>query len=183
MNEELAEIFSISYITRYHLQHEKIRPLSIEAYMKLELERSSADCFIITIMGYARSSFRVFESYFRIVIASDDDDIRLISKHSISHFITYELSPGIYSNKDISEAVYTMGDHGGTLKIEYDDIKLKTKIILTRFGSTFGTLRFDEKSFCKTLLGIINQQTPSWDYKPTNAIHSDSPVKHTMNNF
>ena len=42
---------------------------------------------------------------------------------------------------------------------------LPWKLILTRFGN-FGTLKFDEKSFFNTLLGI----TPYWDYKPTNAI-------------
>ena len=60
--------------------------------------------------------------------------------------------------KDISEAVYTMGDHEGTLPIEYDDKTMKTKLILTRFGSTIGRLRFEEKSFFITFLGL----TPLW---------------------
>ena len=33
----------------------------------------------------------------------------------------------IYPIKEISEAVYTMGDHEDTLNIEYDCIKMKTK--------------------------------------------------------
>ena len=45
---------------------------------------------------------------------------------------------------------------------------------MTRFGRTFGTLRFDEKSFFNTLLGFA----PYWDYKP-NAIHADSPGAYT----
>ena len=52
---------------------------------------------------------------------------------------------------------------------------MKTKLILNRFGSAFGTLRFDEKSFLNILLGFA----PYWDYKPTNAIHSDSPGVYT----
>ena len=48
---------------------------------------------------------------------------------------------------------------------------MKKKLILTRFGSTFGKLCFDEKSFFYTLLGF----TPFWDYQPTNAIHTNSP--------
>ena len=52
---------------------------------------------------------------------------------------------------------------------------MKTKLILKQFGGTFGTLRFDERSFFNTLLGF----TPYWDYKPTNAIHADSPVEYT----
>ena len=47
----------------------------------------------------------------------------------------------------VAEAVYKMGDHEGTLQIEYDDKSMGTKPILTRFGLAFGTLRFDEKSF------------------------------------
>ena len=48
---------------------------------------------------------------------------------------------------------------------------MKAEVILTRFGSLSGTLRFDEKSFSNTLLGF----TPYWDHKPTNAIYADSP--------
>ena len=52
-----------------------------------------------------------------------------------------------------------MGDHEGTLQFEYDDISKKTKHILTRFGSTFRNLKFDEKFFLylseiHTLLGL-----------------------------
>ena len=63
-----------------------------------------------------------------------------------------------------------MGDHEGTLQTEYVDDTMKTKPILTRFGSSFGTLRFDERACFKTLLGF----TPYWDFKPTNAPHADS---------
>ena len=86
-----------------------------------------------------------------------------------AHFITYELLPGIYTNKDISEAVQPCGDHEETIKNEFDDNTMKTKLILTRFGSVFGTLRFDEKSFFHTLLGF----PAYWGCKPTNAFHSD----------
>ena len=122
-------------------------------------------------MGYARFSFRDFESYLRIVVGLDEDDIQLILNQYNANFVTYELYPGIYTIEDLQEAVYLPGDHEGTLQIEYDDLNEKTKLILTRFGSTFGTLRFDEKSFFDSLLDF----TPFWDYKPTNAIHADSP--------
>ena len=64
-----------------------------------------------------------------------------------------------------------MGDLEKTLKIENDDIRMKTQHILSHFGSTFGTLGFHEKSFFKTLLSF----TPYWSFKPTNAIHADRP--------
>ena len=47
---------------------------------------------------------------------------------------------------------------------------MKTKLNLMRFSGSFGTLRFDEKSFFITLLGF----TPFWDYKPINAIRAAS---------
>ena len=56
---------------------------------------------------------------------------------------------------------------------------MKTKPILTRFGSTFGTLRFDEKLFFNTLLGF----TRYWDYEPNNAIHADSPGVYISDKF
>ena len=127
------------------------------------------------MIGYARSLFRDLEKYLRIVVGLDEDDIQLILRQNNANFVTYELDPGIYTFEDLQEAVYPLGDHEGTLQIEYDDINKKTKLILTRFGSTFGLLRFDEKSFFHTLLGF----TPFWDYKPTNAIHADSPGVNT----
>ena len=48
---------------------------------------------------------------------------------------------------------------------------MKAKLILTRFGSNFGTLRFDEKAFLKTLLGFM----PYWNFKSTNAVFAESP--------
>ena len=126
-------------------------------------------------MDYARSLFREFESHLRIVVGLDEDDIRLILKHYNASFVTYEIDPGNYTIENLQEVVYLLGDHEGTLQIEYDDLNKKTKPILKRFGSTFGTLRFDEKSFFNTLLGY----TPYWDYKPTNAIHTDYPGVHT----
>ena len=122
-------------------------------------------------MGYARSQFRDFESYLRIIVGLEEDDIQLILKQYNEKFVTYELDAGNYTIEDIQKTVYPLGDHEGTLQIEYDDLNKKVKLILTRFGETFGTLRFDEKSFFHTLLGF----DAYWDYKPTNAIHPDAP--------
>ena len=105
----------------------------------------------------------------------------MILKQYNANFVTYELDPGNFTIEDLQKAVYTLGscfillvyplDHEKTLKNEYDELNKKTKLILTRFGNTSGTLRFDKKSFFITLLRF----TPYWGYKPTNAIHADSP--------
>ena len=83
----------------------------------------------------------------------------MILKQYKEKFVTYELEPGNYMIEDIQKSVYPVGDREGTLQIEYDDLNKKVKLFLTRFGDTFGTLRFDNKSFF-SLLGF----TPYWDY-------------------
>ena len=175
LKDEVEEILNISNITDAHLEDDKLGPKIADTYWRLRSDKSSHDGYIILLMGYARSPFRDFESYLRIVIGLEEDNIRLILKQYNEKFVTYELEPGNYNIKDIQRAVHPLGDHEGTLKIEYDDLNKKVKLTLTRFGSTFGTLRFDEKSFFHTILGF----DPYWDYKPTNAIHADSPGVYT----
>ena len=80
-----------------------------------------------------------------------------------SSFITYELEPGIYTFKDISEALFNIlqSDCPGDcnfIVIEYDDINMKTKLVVQ---SGIIAIRFDEKSFFSTILGF----TAGWDYK------------------
>ena len=111
---------------------------------------------MILLLGYSRSLFRDFESYLRIVVGLDEEDMRLILKQYNSHFITYELTPGIYTIQDISDTIHTFSGHSEILQIEYDDNSKKTKYILKfndnekgMFG--LGTLRFDERSFFHTL--------------------------------
>ena len=107
------------------------------------------------------------------MVGLDEEDIQLILKEYNSHFITYELNPGIYTIQYISDAIQTFSDHMEIIQLEYDDISMKTKIILKYFDGrkmiVLGTLRFDEKSFFNTLLGF----TPYWDYKPPGVYTSD----------
>ena len=77
-------------------------------------------------MGCARSPFRDSESYLGIIVELAGDDFQLILKQNNSISVFNGLSPGIYTIIDFSEVVNTMSDHEGTLKIENDDIKMKT---------------------------------------------------------
>ena len=144
LKDEVEEILNIRNYKDDHSEDEITGPCIIKAYWELRSKKSSTDGYIILLMVYARSPFRDFESYLRIVVGLDEDDIQLILKQYNEIFITYELSPGIYTIKDISEAVHPLGDHEGTIKIENDENTMKTKLISTRFGDTFGTLRFYE---------------------------------------
>ena len=162
LKDEVEEILNISNITDDHLEDETLALRIAETYWKLRSDKTSHDGYTILLTGYANSSFRDFESYLRIFVGLEEDNIRLILKQYKEKFFTYELDPGNYTIEDLQKAVYPFGDHENTLQIEYDDLNKKINLILTRFGDTFGTLRFVEKSFFHTLLGF----TPYWDYKP-----------------
>ena len=128
-------------------------------------KRKNSDGYTILLINYSRSRFRDFETYLRFRVGIDEEDIQLILKEYNSHFITYELSPGIYTINDISDVIHTFSGHTEDTEIEYGDFSMKTKIILNYndwreiFG--LGTLRFDKKSFFHTLLG----HDPYFDYK------------------
>ena len=76
----------------------------------MRLEKSSTDGYNVLLLGYARSNFRDFEGYLRVIVGLDEDDFQLILNQYSSNFVTYELSPGVYTIKDISDVVYTLGD-------------------------------------------------------------------------
>ena len=175
LQNEVAEILNLPTITDDHLDDKATADGIAETYWKLRSDKSSHDGYIILLTGYARSLFRDFESYLRIAVGLEEDNIGLILKQYNEKFITYELDPGNYNIEDIHQAVYSLDDHKGNLQIEYDKINKKVKLILTSFANSFGTLRFDDKSFFHTLLGF----DPYWDYKPTNAIHADFPGIYT----
>ena len=85
------------------------------------------------LKGYARYPFRDFESYLRVVVGLDEDDIHLVWKQNNSKFVTNEISSGIYSVNDLSDAGYTNGYLEGTLKHECEDISMETKLFIKRF--------------------------------------------------
>ena len=173
LRDELEQIFNISHITDGHLDDKVLAPRIIDEFIKLSTEKKNTDGYMMLLLAYARSPFRDFEIYLRIVVRLDEEDIQLILKEYNSHFITYELPPGIYSIQDISDTVHTFTGHMETIQIEYDDTSMKSKIILKYIDEqemlVLGTLRFDERSFFHTLLGFI----PYWDYKSPGVYTSD----------
>ena len=102
-----------------------------------------------------------------------EDDILVLDKYN-SSFITYELDPGIYTFKDLSEALFNILQNGypkssSETVIEVDDITRKTKLVANS-GIIAG--KFDEKSFFSNVLG----STPGWDYKHYNKYNSQKIV-------
>ena len=107
LKDELEEIPNISHITDEHLHDEILGPRIIDEFIKLSTEKKNTDGYMIILLGYARSLFRDFESYLRIVVDLSEEDIQLFLKEYNSHFITYKLTPGIYSIQDISDTIHT----------------------------------------------------------------------------
>ena len=173
LKDELEEILNIPHITREHLLDDETASRVIDEYHKLSHEKKNSDGYTILLLNYSRSKFRDFESYLRIRVGLDEEDIQLILKEYNSHFIRYELTPGIYTIQDISEAVHNFSGHSEIIQSEYNDIIMKTRIILKykdlRENFGLGTVRFDKKSFFHTLLG----HDPYFDYKVPGAYTSD----------
>ena len=128
LEDELEEILNIPHISQEHLQDDVIGPRIIDEFLKLSHEKKNSDGYMILLLGYNGSLFRDFESFLRIVVGLDEVDIQLILKRYNSHFITYEITPGTYTIKDISDTIDTFSGHSEIIQIEYDDIIMKTKI-------------------------------------------------------
>ena len=66
------------------------------------------DKYMLILAMYVDSIFQYFESFLRTEINWVHDDIRLVLDEYNSSFNTYELEPGIYTFKDISEVLFNI---------------------------------------------------------------------------
>ena len=115
---------------------------------------------------YVRSVFQAFENCLRTEVDLVEDDIKLVLGEYNSRFFTYEIEQGIYTTKDISEALLKIlqPEHDryyNAIDIEFDDIEMKTKLDV-RAGNI--AIRNDEQSFFSTFLAF----TPHWVFKHSN---------------
>ena len=174
VRDEIEKDLDIVDITAEDLQDDIIGPIIIEEYEEQVTKRMNDEQYMNILAFYTRSVFQDFESFLRTQIDLVEDDIKLVLDEYKSNFITYELEPGIYNFKDISEALFNILQSeypapSNTIVIEYDDIAMKTKLVV-RDGII--AIRFDEKSFFSTILGF----TPGWDYKHYNKYTSQEIV-------
>ena len=63
------------------------------------------DQYMNILSIYSSSVFQDFECFLRSQIDLVEDDIKLVLDEYNSNFNTYEIEPGIYNFKDISEAL------------------------------------------------------------------------------
>ena len=174
VRDEIEKDLDFEDITAEDLQDDIIAPIIIEEYKKQVTKRMKDDKYMFILNLYVNSVFQDFESYLRTEVDLVEDDIKLVLDEYNSSFITYELQPGIYTFKDISEALYNILQSeypgpGNVIDVEYDDITMKTKLVV-RYGIL--AIRFDEKSFFSTTLGF----TSGWDYKSYNKYTSQKIV-------
>ena len=174
VRDEIERDLDIEDITAQDLQDEIIAPIIIKEYNEQVTKRMNDDGYMDILARYTSSVFQDFESYLRTEVDLVEDDIKLVLDEYNSSFITCDLDPGIYTFKDISEALFNIlqsdcpGDCN-VIDIEYDDIKMKTKLVVQ---SGIIAIRFDEKSFFSTILGFI----AGWDYKHYNKYISQKIV-------
>ena len=177
---EIERDLDISDITPEDLQDDIIAPIIIEEYKKQVTKRMNDEQYMNSLAIYTSSVFQNFESFLRTQIDLVEDDIKLVLDEYNSNFITYELAPGIYSYRDIAEAVFYIlqSDYpqsNSEILIRLDDITRKTKLVVK---SGIIAIRFDEKSFFSTILGF----TPGWDYKNYNQYLSQKIVNLSSTN-
>ena len=179
VRDEIEDL-DIGDITAEDLQDDIIGPIIIEEYEEQVTKRMNDEQYMNILALYTSSVFQDFESFLRTQIDLVQDDIKLVLDEYNSSFITYELEPGIYTFKDISEALFNFlqieyPGPSNTIDIEYDDITMKTKLDVK---AGIIAIRFDEKSFFNTILGF----TPGWDYKHYNKYISQKIVSLSNTN-
>ena len=174
LKHKVAEALGLSEISPEGLEYEIYGPDIIKIYEKLSIGKIQTDGYYTLFLRYARSTFRHFESYLRILIGLNEDDIQLLLKQYNSKFITHKISPGNCTFEDLSEVLSRSFrklfeitdqirpnhkyDKSGSINIDIDNMTLISKLV-SRYEVY--ALRFDEKSFFNKILGFSQY----WDYQ------------------
>ena len=108
VRDEIEKDLDIEDITATDLQDEIIGPINIEEYKEQVTRRMKDEQYMNILSIYTSSVFQDFESFLRTQIDLIEDDVKLVLDEYNSSFITYELKPGIYSYKEISEALFNI---------------------------------------------------------------------------
>ena len=180
VTNEIEKDLDIEDITAADLQGEIIGPIINEEYKEQVSKRMKDEQYMNILAIYTSSVFQAFESFLRTQIDLIEDDVKLVLDEYNSSFITYELEPCIYSNREISEALFNIlqleyPSSDSEILIRLDDITRKTKLVV---NSGIIARRFDENSFFSTILGF----TAGWDYKHYNQYLSQKIVNLSSTN-
>ena len=132
VRNEIERDLDFSNITAADLQDDLIAPIVFEEYKEQITKRMKNEQYLNIVAGYVSSVFQDFESYLRTEVDLIEDDIKSVLDEYNSSFFTYELQPGIYTFRDISDALFNnlqteSPGPGNVIVIEFDDITRKTK--------------------------------------------------------
>ena len=180
VRDEVEKDLDISDTTATNLQDDLIAPIIIKEYREQVTKRMKDEQYMNILAIFTSSIFQDFESFLRTQIDLIEDDDKLVLDEYNSSFITYELEPGIYSYREISEALFYIlqseyPQSDSEILISLDNITKKTKLFV---NSGIIAIRFDEKSFFSTILGF----TAGWDYKHYNQYLSQKIVNLSSTN-
>ena len=128
---EIEKDLGIEDITAEDLQDDIIAPIIIEEYKEQVTKRMNDEQYMNILAIYTSSVFQDFESFLRTQIDLVEDDIKLVLDEYNSNFITYELAPGIYTYRDIAEAVFisfNLNIHNPAAKFLLDSMILPEKL-------------------------------------------------------
>ena len=133
-NEKDLGITDIT-ITATDLQDYIIGPIIFQEYRKQIRKRMENDKHSSVLAVHNRSIFQDFESFLRTAVDLVEDDIRLVLDEYNSSFITYELEPGIYTFKDLSDALLKILQpdyerYDDAIDIVFDDVTMKAELVV-----------------------------------------------------
>ena len=174
VRDEIERELDNSDITSTDLQDDIKAPITFKEYKEQVTRRLKDAGYMNILAGYVSSVFQDFEIFLRPEIDLVEDDIRLVSNEYNSSFITYELEPGIYTFKDLFEALFNnlqpeYEASSNVIVIEIDDFTMKTKMVVI---DGIIAIKFHENSFLSNILGFNS----GWDYKYYNEYTSQKIV-------
>ena len=97
-----------SDITDTDLQDEIITPNIFEKYREQVRKRMEDDQYMHILSLYVSSVFQNFESFLGTEVYLIENDTKLVLDEYNLSFATYELEPGIYTFKDLSEGLFNI---------------------------------------------------------------------------
>ena len=180
VGDDIERDLGITDITPADLQDDIIGPNIIKEYREQMTKRMEDGGYMNILSGYIRSIFQDFESYLKIEVDLVEDDIKVFLDKYNASFITYKLEPGIYTSKDLSEALFNIlqpeyPKSSSEIVIEFDDFIRKSKLVV---NPGIIAIKFDEKSFFNKIFGFFS----GWDYKHYNEYTSQKIVNLSKTN-
>ena len=127
VRNNVKEKLRASVISQDLLNDETIGAIIIKEHRITYQENNRADRLINLLQRYKISIFRDFESIPRTEVDLFEDDFRLVLDENNSRFITYDLSPEIYTSNDDSDVLLGILQHefvgdDNAIDIEFDYI-------------------------------------------------------------